>query len=168
MSYEMDDLNVEVKIEPKEKKNRALGVGTIISLILVFSIGLGIGAAVWSVTHTFPIPPTGQPISNMAFPNLIFKLGIGNTTPLNAGNFSPTSDTAPTAYYTLSGASGLTIYMIALEKSSCVDSPITNIIKTSSGVLNPGLKANTLYNYCIYYSSGPSIANGTLIVSYSG
>lgn len=163
MGNDFDDLNAELRERPKR---RTISVLMVIGLMLAFSAGV---YAAWNATHTFPIPAQGQPIGTVTFSGLNFILNAASNTVYPAGSFIPTSDTKPIVNYTLTGASGLTIETIVLEVNSCSSvPPNTNVITTIPVALSPGLIRNTQYNYCIYYSSGASIASGSLVISYSG
>jgi len=154
-------------------------------LPIMLLVGVLVGAvyAGFVATHTFTYPSTVAGIVNKSY-GLAFTANEVNATLTTCGATPPSScfsvTTASSITVTASsslsgtGVTLLKIYVIPLTQYPCSPTPPTNtsgLIKiplpTEAPISGITLNGLTDYDYCIYYTSAPSISTGVLTINYS-
>jgi hypothetical protein len=171
---------------PKEEGSNELAVPRrmkrilrFVPIVLLFGVLVGAVYAGFVATHTFTYPSTVAGIVNKSYS---INFVANEITPVNTTcgadpcfSVTATSPLIVTASSALSG-SGVTltlIYVRALTAPQCpANQPSSNgltlIPLPGQGTASITLNASTDYDYCIYYTSLPSINTGILTINYSG
>jgi hypothetical protein len=147
----------------------------VISMVAVISGLVGNHVyANWSASHSFTYSSSSAPIANAGPFSPAFLLSqTDQLASCPACNFTPSATTSPLASYTVSGSVTIVNLDIYPHTTGCpANDPGTTTtggfrITTASTTIGP-LTIGTQYDYCLYYTSGATIASGgTLTVNYS-
>ncbi|SRR6266540_193865 len=167
-----------------ERDSEAAGHGLVkrlprfIPIILLFGILVGAVYAGFVATHTFTYPSTVAGIVNKSY-SIGFtanEITAANTTCGADPCFSVTATSPLTVVassaLTGSGVTLTLIYVRALSDPACPaaqPSPagLKVIPLPGQGTASITLSPSTDYDYCIYYTSLPSIGTGVLTINYS-
>ncbi len=159
------------------------GLGKLVrylAVLLLLGVLVGVVYAGFVATHTFTYPSTVAPIINKSY-GIGFLANIGPAASLATCGSTPCFSVTGSSLVnvsvssTLSGGSGVTLTLIQII-------PLTQTCTATQPTITSGLllvplpgfpavsitlSGGTDYNYCIYYTSSPSITAGIFSVNYA-
>ncbi len=152
-----------------------------VPILVLFGILVGAVYAGFVATHTFTYPSTVANIVNKPFA-IAFLANELNTTLVTCGSSpcfyvqgTPGTNLSVIASSAITG-SGVTLKLIQIIPVAATCSATQPALNTPGLIRVPlptespvtiTLSEENGYNYCIYYTSAPSIITGTLFVNYS-
>jgi hypothetical protein len=170
------------------RKVYGLSLKRLVALVLlIVTIGsiADIAYPSWTQNHTGNISPVGLPMQALTFVmcpvlnvqnSLMGELAQNSQCPQASQvttqiTFTVSQTTDPTASWSLSAGTGITIQLVYLSTIPCQNpmptAPQNDQISSAGSLLNPALVPNNTYVYCIYYTSATTISAGTFTVTYA-